>query len=253
MKEDFTLLMTEKSPELCRLCKEVLPQHGIAVKTCAANGEVAYAEIVKQKPDAVLLDIFMPEMDALSLKEKFEANYADSNVAFYVTGSSQNEEIEREIMQKGFSFYFLKPFDVSVLAARITKPSAKRAPKEVLTGSSTQDIATNMLREIGVPAHIKGYRFLRDAIVMVADTPEMINAVTKELYPAIAKKNNTTASRVERAIRHAIEVAWDRGEISVLDRYFGSTVHNLRGKPTNSEFVAMLSDRIILAGKRSNG
>lgn len=249
MKDGLTLLMTETSPELCRLCKQVLPQQGINVEVCARNGAVAYSEIVSRKPDAVLLDVFMPGMDALSLKEKFEANHPDSDITFYATGPFQNEEVEREIMEKGFSFYFLKPFDVASLSARLQKTNLKSTQPRFSVQGGVEDMSTDMLREIGVPAHIKGYRFLRDAIIMVANNPEMINAVTKQLYPEIAEKNNTTASRVERAIRHAIEVAWDRGDIEVLNRYFGSTVHSLRGKPTNSEFIAMLSDRIIMINK----
>lgn len=253
MKKDFTLLMTETSPELSRSCKQILPMHGINVNVCARNGSVAYSEIVSQKPDAVLLDVFMPGMDAISLKEKFEANHPDQKVTFFVTGPFQNEEIEREIMEKGFSFYFLKPFDVSSLVARLKQinESTKQIHFSTASENDTEDMATDMLREIGVPAHIKGYRFLRDAIIMVTEDPELINAVTKELYPDIAKKNATTASRVERAIRHAIEVAWDRGDLDVLNNYFGSTIHSLRGKPTNSEFIAMLSDKIILAKRHS--
>lgn len=251
MRDELTLLMTETSPELCRLCKKTLPQQGINVEVCARNGSVAYSEIVSKKPAAVLLDVFMPGMDAISLKEKFESNHPDANVTFYATGPFQNEEIEREIMEKGFSFYFLKPFDVSNLVARLQQPHAQNSQVGVALQGGTEEMATDMLREIGVPAHIKGYRFLRDAIILVAGRPELINAVTKELYPAIARQNETTASRVERAIRHAIEVAWDRGDIEVLNRYFGSTVHSLRGKPTNSEFIAMLSDRIILENKHN--
>ena len=115
----------------------------------------------------------------------------------------------------------------------------------------TEDMVTDMLRMIGVPAHIKGYRFLRDSIIIVVDKPDLINAVTKVLYPDIATQNDTTSSRVERAIRHAIEVAWDRGDIEILNYYFGSTVHSLRGKPTNSEFIAMLADRVVMSQKRS--
>lgn len=244
------LLMTETSPELCRLCKEVLAAQNIDVVVCPRNGAAAYSELVQMRPDAVLLDVFMPGMDAISLKRKFDDNYPDANTSFYVTGTFQNEEIEKEVMESGFSFYFLKPFDVSALAARLLQKTSHSTNKQVAVVMQDEEMVTDMLRTIGVPAHIKGYRFLRDAILMVVEEPTLINAVTKVLYPDIAAAHNTIASRVERAIRHAIEVAWDRGDIETLTFYFGSTVHSLRGKPTNSEFIAMLADRVILAQKR---
>ncbi len=249
MEKPLRLLMTETSPELCRLCKIALPAQNIEVSVCPRNGAAAYSELVRQKPDAVLLDVFMPGMDAISLKNKFDENYPDSNTVFYVTGTFQNEEIEKEVMENGFSFYFLKPFDVSALATRLQQ-GVGRSQQPAAPAVMEEDMVTDMLRMIGVPAHIKGYRFLRDSILMVIEKPALINAVTKVLYPDIASTHDTTASRVERAIRHAIEVAWDRGDIEILNYYFGSTVHSLRGKPTNSEFIAMLADRVVLAQKR---
>ena len=249
MEKPLRLLMTETSPELCRLCKIALPAQNIEVSVCPRNGAAAYSELVRQKPDAVLLDVFMPGMDAITLKNKFDENYQDSNTVFYVTGTFQNEEIEKEVMENGFSFYFLKPFDVSALATRLQQ-GIGRSQQPAVPAVMEEDMVTDMLRMIGVPAHIKGYRFLRDSILMVIEKPALINAVTKVLYPDIATTHDTNASRVERAIRHAIEVAWDRGDIEILNYYFGSTVHSLRGKPTNSEFIAMLADRVVLAQKR---
>lgn len=255
MESALKLLMTETSPELCRVCKKALPAQNIEVSVCPRNGVSAYSEMVRHKPDAMLADVFMPGMDAISLKRKYDENYPGNEVQFYVTGPFQNEEIEREVMETGFSFYFLKPFDVSALATRILqnagrgKQTGKPVARETFS-LEEEDMVTDMLRKIGVPAHIKGYRFLRDSIMMVIKDPALINAVTKVLYPDIAQLHTTTASRVERAIRHAIEVAWDRGDIEVLNYYFGSTIHNMRGKPTNSEFIAMLADRVNMAQKR---
>lgn len=257
MENALQLLMTETSPELCRICKTTLPSQNIDVSVCQRNGVAAYSELVRQKPDAVLVDVFMPGMDAISLKSKYDENHPGHDVLFFVTGPFQSEEIEKEVMESGFSFYFLKPFDVSALAQRIlqssgrgrTNPSTGMEKKQLLEFEE-EDMVTDMLRKIGVPAHIKGYRFLRDSIMMTIADPGLINAVTKVLYPDIARMHGTTASRVERAIRHAIEVAWDRGELEVLNYYFGSTVHSLRGKPTNSEFIAMLADRVTLAQRR---
>lgn len=248
MEQAIKLLMTETSPEVCRLCEETLPNHSISVSICPRDGEAAYMEAVKMKPDAVLLDVFMPGMDAFSLKRKHDEAFPDSKTMFYATGTFQSEEIEREVMESGFAFYFLKPFDVHAFANRILTGANRQTTST--TNASTlveEDMVTDMLRTIGVPAHIKGYRFLRDAILMVIEEPTLINAVTKILYPDIARCHDTTASRVERAIRHAIEVAWDRGDIETLNYYFGSTIHSLRGKPTNSEFIAMLADRVTLA------
>ncbi len=249
MENTMKLLMTETSPELCRLCQMTLPAQNIQVDVCERNGNTAYSEILQQKPDAVLLDVFMPEMDAIALKKKYDENYPEENLQFYVTGTFQSEEIEREVMENGFAFYFLKPFDISAFGARLRQRAAKVNKQKPVAVLAEEDMVTDMLRMIGVPAHIKGYRFLRDSILMVVADPALINAVTKVLYPDIATSHATTASRVERAIRHAIEVAWDRGDIEILNYYFGSTIHSLRGKPTNSEFIAMLADRVAMAQK----
>ena len=153
-----------------------------------------------------------------------------------------------------FAYYFVKPFDENVLASRVLKV-AHGHQKRLITASVDSDElkVTDILHQIGVPAHIKGYQFLRDAILLTMNEPEYINAVTKRLYPEIAKKNATTASRVERAIRHAIEVAWDRGDVDTLNSYFGYTIHNLRGKPTNSEFIAMIADKMRLDKRQQAG
>ncbi len=142
---------------------------------------------------------------------------------------------------RGFAYYFVKPFDENVLASRVLKVALGHEKRVLVQTSVDSDelTVTEILHQIGVPAHIKGYQFLRDAILLTMDEPDYINAVTKRLYPEIAKKFGTTASRVERAIRHAIEVAWDRGDVDILNSYFGYTIHNLRGKPTNSEFIAI--------------
>ena len=158
--------------------------------------------------------------------------------------------IEQELLDSGFSFFFVKPFDETVLVSRVLKAAGNTARPQLTSLDSDELTVTEILHQIGVPAHIKGYQFLRDAILLTIADHGYINAVTKRLYPEIAKRNMTTASRVERAIRHAIEVAWDRGDVDTLNSYFGYTIHNLRGKPTNSEFIAMISDKIRLDKKR---
>lgn len=166
---------------------------------------------------------------------------------FFVTGSFTDDALESEMMKKGFSFYFQKPFDPEVLAARARTAAGRHAAAQPVVDDECT--VTEILHQIGVPAHIKGYQFLRDAILMTMENQDYINSVTKRLYPEIAKRNGTTASRVERAIRHAIEVAWDRGDVDTLNSYFGYTIHNLRGKPTNSEFIAMIADKMRLDKK----
>ena len=167
MEHTMKLLMTETSPELSRLCRQKLPEHNIDVNVCPRNGVVAYSELAAQKPDAVLLDIFMPGMDAFSVKKKYNENFPQSQTAFYVTGTFQNEEIEREVMENGFQFYFLKPFDVEAFAQRIRGTSDRRAPSVPRQTIPAEDMITDLLRTIGLPAHINGYPFLRIAIMMV--------------------------------------------------------------------------------------
>ena len=175
---------------------------------------------------------------------------------FIVFSSFHSAVLEREIMNGGASYFVLKPYDVEQLCENIclmVKKSERLLKMPISVDAFGIELkVTEILHEIGVPAHIKGYHYLRDSIIMSVEHPEIINAVTKQLYPSVAKKYETTSSRVERAIRHAIEVAWDRGDIDVLNSYFGYTIHNDRGKPTNSEFIAMISDRLRLQIKNAS-
>ncbi len=244
--EQIKLLMTQLSPELTKQCAEALEAREIAVSVCEKDGAKALAALEEQQPDAVLLDAFMPGLDALSVKRRYD-EAGGGRTIFFVTGSFADDALESEMMEEGFSFYFQKPFDPAVLAER-TRAAAGRAAAPVPVPDDERTV-TEILHQIGVPAHIKGYQFLREAILLTMENPEYINCVTKRLYPEIARDNGTTASRVERAIRHAIEVAWDRGDVDTLNSYFGYTIHNLRGKPTNSEFIAMIADKMRLDKK----
>ena len=168
-----------------------------------------------------------------------------------------NPVLERELLNSGASYYFLKPFDTDVLVERIVQISGyKKADILDLPGAGKlqpdlEMMVTEIIHQIGVPAHIKGYHYLRESILLAVNNADIINSVTKQLYPTVAKKFGTTSSRVERAIRHAIEVAWDRGDVDILNSYFGYTIHNGRGKPTNSEFIAMIADKLRLRLKIS--
>lgn len=248
MEKKITLLATQLQPEIAKLCEQTLPNLGIELKQCEKDGISALTAIETVNPDAVLLDAFLPGLDAMAVKQRYDEKHIENNLPFFVMGSFQNDELEREMISAGFHFYFLKPFDPSVMARRIQ--SVCKPKSDEASAVNDECVVTEILHQIGVPAHIKGYQFLRDAILMTMNDPEYINSVTKRLYPEIAKHASTTASRVERAIRHAIEVAWDRGDVETLNGYFGYTIHSLRGKPTNSEFIAMIADHMRLEKKQ---
>lgn len=223
----------------------------------ANNGEEMYDIIRKEEPDVVLLDLIMPKLDGLSVMELVGK---DENVKkrpdFIVVTAIGQERITEDAFEKGASYYILKPFHNETVIQRIknikrTKTNEVRAieyreRQESCEQEVLEKMVTDMLHEIGIPAHIKGYHYLRDAILMVVDDMEILNAVTKILYPTVAKLHQTTSSRVERAIRHAIEVAWSRGKLDTLEQLFGYTVSTGKGKPTNSEFIALVADTIRL-------
>lgn len=227
----------------------------------AQDGEEAYRLIKEKQPDIVLLDIIMPKMDGLTVMEKINN---DTSLAkhpeFIVVSAVGSENITEDAFQLGANYYIMKPFDRNMVINRIknAKKLRRRASSEAKAvyemknepERNLEEDVTNMIHEIGVPAHIKGYQYLRDAIIMVVNEIDMLNSITKILYPTIAKMHQTTPSRVERAIRHAIEVAWSRGKMDTIDELFGYTVHNEKGKPTNSEFIALIADKIRLEYKK---
>ena len=207
-------------------------------------------------PDVVLADVFLPHIDAIGVMKSVAGNKGvPKKPMFMIMSGYDNPMLEREVLSAGAAFYFLKPFDLDVLADRIaTMAGASGSVKSTIKDLHTvrtqpmdlELMVTDIILQIGVPAHIKGYHYLREAIMLSVKDSEMINSVTKLLYPTVAKRFDTTSSRVERAIRHAIEVAWDRGDIDTLNSYFGYTINGVRGKPTNSEFIAMISDKLRL-------
>ena len=247
-------LMSDTSAEVTAACREALELKGVEVTVVEKDGLKVLQKMLSVRPQVVLLDAFMPGLDALAVKQKYNAA-GERHTAFFVTAAFQSEEMVQELLDEGFAYYFVKPFDENVLASRVLKVALGHEKRVLVQTSVDSDelTVTEILHQIGVPAHIKGYQFLRDAILLTMDEPDYINAVTKRLYPEIAKKNGTTASRVERAIRHAIEVAWDRGDVDTLNSYFGYTIHNLRGKPTNSEFIAMIADKMRLDKRQRVG
>ena len=252
MSKKISVLIADTGAEFGRPCAQELVKRGFEAINCEKDGRSVESAVRTHMPDAVVLDMFLPGKDAIGIISDLKAEGAKMP-AFVVISGFDNAVMEREVIRAGAAFYILKPFDVSVLADRIAMVTDARlsAGQEKQT-VDVEMMVTDIIHQIGVPAHIKGYHYLRDAILLSIDDPEMINAVTKRLYPTIAKTHKTTSSRVERAIRHAIEVAWDRGDVDVLNGYFGYTIHSLRGKPTNSEFIAMISDRVRLTLKKSS-
>lgn len=226
----------------------------------ANNGEDMYQIIKEQQPDVVLLDLIMPKMDGLSVMELVgEDRTMKKQPDFIVVTAIGQERITEDAFAKGASYYILKPFNNDTILQRIKNTNhvvrndysmgEKKHKSIEVSQESLESQVTDMIHEIGIPAHIKGYHYLRDAILMAIDDMDVLNAITKVLYPTVAKKHQTTSSRVERAIRHAIEVAWSRGKLDTLDRLFGYTVSNGKGKPTNSEFIALVADTIRLKSK----
>ena len=229
----------------------------------AGNGEDLYDIIKKQEPDVVLLDLVMPKVDGLTVMERVNKDQEiRKHPAFIVITAVGQEKITEDACDLGADYYILKPFDNEMVITRIKhtrvkkdrnfakvqKVNAYESKKEYMERNLETDV-TNIIHEIGVPAHIKGYQYLRDSIIMSVSDMEMLNSITKILYPTIAKKHQTTPSRVERAIRHAIEVAWSRGKMDTIEELFGYTVSNGKGKPTNSEFIALIADKIRLEYK----
>ena len=218
----------------------------------AHNGEEICNIIKDKEPDVVILDIIMPKMDGLSVMEKFSHDTSGSKVPVFIVVSAVGQErITEDAFSLGADYYVLKPFDNTMLLNRIKhirRPNIAEKRERKPERNLETDV-TNIIHEIGVPAHIKGYQYLRDAIILSVNDMEMLNSITKILYPTIAKRHQTTPSRVERAIRHAIEVAWSRGKMDTIDELFGYTVSTGKGKPTNSEFIALIADKIRLEYK----
>ena len=258
MEKKLKIVIADDSTEFSKNCAKSLTGYGMDVILAQKDGLSIISKIKSEKPDIVLSEVFMPNLDVLGvLAEIKKLDIKDRPLVMVMSGFA-NPRLEKEILEAGACYYFLKPFDLNFMAQRIIQMSGwknETAPIVVknncISDSELELMVTEIIHQIGVPAHIKGYHYLREAILLSIKNSEIINSVTKLLYPTVAKNHSTTSSRVERAIRHAIEVAWDRGDIDVLNSYFGYTIQNDRGKPTNSEFIAMISDKLRLKLKIS--
>lgn len=259
MKKQLNVVIADDSADFGQNCAKVLKSYGMNVTLCQKDGYEVVKVIERKTADVVIADVFMPNLDVLGVLSSIKDMDPKDRPMVMAMSNFDNQHLEKETLDAGASYYFLKPIDINTMAQRIIKISGwknEMAPvvinkTRVATDVQLEIHITDIIHQIGVPAHIKGYHYLREGIMMTVKDSSMINSITKILYPTIAKKYNTTSSRVERAIRHAIEVAWDRGDIDVLNSYFGFTVQLNRGKPTNSEFIAMISDKIRLNLKAS--
>lgn len=255
MTNKIKILIGDDSAQYGVSCASSLRSMGFFVITRQKDGMIIYDAIKNEQPDVVIIDAVMPNLDAIELIRKMQSSNYKKPV-FVVTSAYENAFIESQVMNAGASYFMLKPFDVKILGERIksllnidTDISSDSTFHRAKGNPNLEIIVTDIIHQIGVPAHIKGYHYLREAIMQSVNDKEMLESVTKLLYPAVAKKFATTPSRVERAIRHAIEIAWDRGDIDTLNSFFGYTVNTGKGKPTNSEFIALITDKICLKFK----
>ena len=257
-QDKIRVLLADDNKDFCDILKNYLnKQPNIDVIDVAVDGSEAYDKILTLKPDVVLLDEVMPHLDGIGVLEKLQ-NVKDIKTMCIMLTAVTQEQVMQKAFSLGAKHYIAKPFDMELLVSRINQlkennisnnNNNKIGPNYTELDLETR--VTNILHEIGVPAHIRGYHYMREAIIMAIGDIDVLNYITKELYPSIAKKCNTTPSRVERAIRHAIEVAWSRGRIDAIDNLFGYTINNHKGKPTNSEFIALIADRLRLELKAS--
>ena len=267
MDNKITVLIADDNTDFSLTLKGYLDNdEDMEVVGIARDGEEAFKMIEATNPDIALLDVIMPHLDGLGVLEKIaESSIMRPPMCIMLSAVGQ-DKITQKAINLGAQYYIVKPFDITMLIKRIkelknVKPEeiSRVIPGREIKSSyitipkntrkreeSLEALVTNLIHEVGVPAHIKGYQYLREAIIMVVNDIDIINQITKQLYPEIAEKYGTTPSRVERAIRHAIEVAWGRGQPDVVESIFGYTVSATKGKPTNSEFIAMIADKLRL-------
>ncbi len=267
MKEKLSILIADDNQEFSHtLSSYINSQEDMEVIAVAKDGNEAVDMISNTMPDVALLDVIMPHLDGLGVLEKLNNVKIDKKPICIMLSAVGQDKITQKAIIAGADYYIVKPFDIEVLIKRIreikffkpnqtgsnfiTRESKQKyidlPEKEAKRGENLEALVTNIIHEVGVPAHIKGYQYLREAIMMVVNDIDVINQITKSLYPKIAFKFNTTPSRVERAIRHAIEVAWGRGQQDAVENIFGYTISAAKGKPTNSEFIAMIADKLRL-------
>ena len=266
MKEKITVLIADDNTDFASTLKNCLEkQEDMEVVGMAKDGNEAFERVLELKPDVLLLDVIMPHLDGIGVLERLGNSNLEKMPLCIMLSAVGQDKVTRQAINLGAQYYVVKPFEIDVLIKRIRElknyqyaptrnnfiaKEQKSSYIEIGDSSKSEEnleaLVTNIIHEVGVPAHIKGYQYLRDAIMMVVENIEVINQITKQWYPEIAKKYKTTPSRVERAIRHAIEVAWGRGQLETVENIFGYTISASKGKPTNSEFIAMIADKLRL-------
>ena len=254
MEHKTTVFIADSTEEFCTHLSGVLQQNErFRVMGTANDGETALRRITELKPQILVLDLMLPKRDGISILKALAA--AEQRPVTLVTTGFVTEYVSAAAANLGARYLMLKPCDMEALVERLEEMRAgegrKANPLRRGDKAGIEAMVTGIIHEIGVPAHIKGYQYLREAIIIAVNDMDVINAITKVLYPQVAKTFGTTPSRVERAIRHAIEVAWDRGDLDTLQRFFGYTVSNTKGKPTNSEFIALIADKLQLQLKNA--
>ena len=254
MENCTTVFLADNSEEFCSALSAALQKsQGFRLVGTANDGEQTLRALAELRPDVLVLDMMLPKRDGISVLKALTA--MDHRPAILATSGFITEFVASTAANLGVRYLMLKPCDLSAVVERLEemRSGAERFVPAVRWSdkSNIETMVTNIIHEIGVPAHIKGYQYLREAIIIAVNDMDVINAITKVLYPQVAKTFQTTPSRVERAIRHAIEVAWDRGDLDTLQRFFGYTVSNTKGKPTNSEFIALIADKLQLQLKSS--
>lgn len=263
MEQRIKVFIADENGKFKKELRENLALYGIDIIDDTCDGTDIFGKIKRASPDVVLIDVWLPKVDAVQVIKRAKQFFAGSASVpdFIVFSYCSNPNIFQEATEAGAAYCMQKPIDYSVLSERIARVHKNRmsagAPsRHTIAGpimapirGDLEEQVTSVIHKVGVPAHIKGYQYLRTAIMMTVENNDLINSVTKILYPTVAKKYQTTSSRVERAIRHAIEVAWDRGDLDTLNEYFGYTIQNERGKPTNSEFIAMIADNLRLKNR----
>ena len=248
------ILIADENVSIRVSLREELSEQGFSNINEAQNGEEALACILSLEPEVVIIDVLLSKLDGIGVIRQSREMLGEDAPAFIATSMVGNHNMLLEATSAGAAMCMMKPINAASLARHIENLlpnsfSYSVGEYDELSSNDIEAQVTKIIHQIGVPAHIKGYQYLRTAIILTVNDSEIINSVTKILYPTVAKKYQTTTSRVERAIRHAIEVAWDRGDVEVLNSYFGYTIQNNRGKPTNSEFIAMIADNLRLKYK----
>ena len=248
MENQTTVFIADNAEDFCTGFTSILSQReGFLVAGTATDGETAIRRILELKPQVLVLDLMLAKRDGISVLKAISG--MERPPATLVTSGFITDYVASAAANLGARYLMLKPCDMTALADRLEEirdSCTRRLVPQTGDKASIESLVTGIIHEIGVPAHIKGYQYLREAIIIAVNDMDVINAITKVLYPQVAKTFGTTPSRVERAIRHAIEVAWDRGDLDTLQRFFGYTVSNTKGKPTNSEFIALIADKLQL-------